>query len=256
MYDARKCLKNQLHSISGFNNGLQVRVLPGSPLTCKDLAHFLGSCLSPYCGDFCGDSYLKSLSLVSRQDSLKRCPKWPDGKLWRRKSNPRKAGITRAAIPRLRGQVAGNRKWHHARNGRLDRLCSQMERVCEEASGSYRHGRNTITETWTEAKRNLKGLGMPFGEIAANWVIRLPKERALTQHLSAFGRQRGNIGWNWLRRELCDSHSTWTITGRTRDSPKPLGSLRKSSRQPAATNLTKNHHGENCAIGWPGWLPF
>jgi hypothetical protein len=32
MYDARKCLKNQLHSISGCNNGLQVRVLPGSPL--------------------------------------------------------------------------------------------------------------------------------------------------------------------------------------------------------------------------------
>jgi len=32
MHDARKCLKNQLHSISGFNSGLQVRVLPGSPL--------------------------------------------------------------------------------------------------------------------------------------------------------------------------------------------------------------------------------
>src|SRR6516164_6168887 len=45
MYDARKCLKSQLHSISGFNSGLEVRVLPGSPLiphkltpTCSFLA--------------------------------------------------------------------------------------------------------------------------------------------------------------------------------------------------------------------------
>jgi hypothetical protein len=31
MSDARKCLKNQLYNISGFNNGLEVRVLPDSP---------------------------------------------------------------------------------------------------------------------------------------------------------------------------------------------------------------------------------
>src|SRR5271155_5484813 len=29
--DAWKCLKSQLHNISGCNSGLQVRVLPGSP---------------------------------------------------------------------------------------------------------------------------------------------------------------------------------------------------------------------------------
>jgi hypothetical protein len=51
-----------------------------------------------------------------------------------------------------------------------------------------------------------------------NWAIRSLKERALTRHLRASGRQRRNIGRNWLRRELCDSHSTWTITSRTRDS--------------------------------------
>ena len=31
--DARKCLDNQLHNVYGFNSGLQVRVLPGSPLS-------------------------------------------------------------------------------------------------------------------------------------------------------------------------------------------------------------------------------
>jgi hypothetical protein len=51
-------------------NGLQVRVLPGSPLSRKDLVHFLTFPLFLYCGDFCGDSYLKSLSPVSRQGLL------------------------------------------------------------------------------------------------------------------------------------------------------------------------------------------
>ena len=56
MHDARKCLKNQLHSISGFNNGLQVRVLPGSPLSRKDLENSPTTRLFFHCGDFCVDS--------------------------------------------------------------------------------------------------------------------------------------------------------------------------------------------------------
>jgi len=48
----------------------------------------------------------------------------------------------------------------------------------------------------------LSGLStdMPSGEIAANWATRLLKERALTRHSRASGRQRGNIGRNWSRR--------------------------------------------------------
>jgi len=38
---------------------------------------------------------------------------------------------------------------------------------------------------------------MPSGEIAANWATRLLKERALTRHSRASGRQRGNIEQNW-----------------------------------------------------------
>ena len=53
-------------------NGLQVRVLPGSPLSRKDLAHFLASRFFPTVGTFCGDSYLKSRSPVYRQGWLKR----------------------------------------------------------------------------------------------------------------------------------------------------------------------------------------
>jgi hypothetical protein len=58
-----------------------------------------------------------------------------------------------------------------------------------------------------EAKHNSYASDMLFGEIAANWAIRSLKERALTRHLRAFGRQRGNIGRNWLRREPRDSQS-------------------------------------------------
>src|SRR6266571_1244147 len=38
MHDARKCKISQLHSVSGFNSGLQVRVLPGSPSAFNELA--------------------------------------------------------------------------------------------------------------------------------------------------------------------------------------------------------------------------
>jgi hypothetical protein len=63
---------------------------------------------------------------------------------------------------------------------------------------------------------------MPFGEIASNWAIRSLKERALTRHSRAFGRQRRIIGPNWPRRELCDSHSTWSITSGLAILAKPL----------------------------------
>src|SRR5438128_6092113 len=37
IHDAWKCKKSQLHSVSGFNSGLEVRVLPGSPTKQKYL---------------------------------------------------------------------------------------------------------------------------------------------------------------------------------------------------------------------------
>jgi hypothetical protein len=63
-----------------------------------------------------------------------------------------------------------------------------------------------------EAKHNSYASDMLFGEIAANWAIRSLQERALTRHSRAFGRRRGNIARTWPKRELCDSHSTWSIT--------------------------------------------
>jgi len=62
---------------------------------------------------------------------------------------------------------------------------------------------------------------MPFGEIALNWAIRSPKERALTRHSRAFGRRRGNIGWNWPGREPCDSQAIGKPTSRSAMLPKP-----------------------------------
>ncbi len=132
MYAARKCLKNQLLSISGCNNGLQVRVLPGSPFSYKDLPHFQTSRVFSYCGDFCGDSYQKSVSLVSRQRSPRRYARnglmtgFVEGKATQERWG------SHAAIPRLGGRVGGNRKWQRAKgqisetsSGRLDRLRSQ-----------------------------------------------------------------------------------------------------------------------------------
>jgi hypothetical protein len=46
----------QHYSLSAEINGLQVRVLPGSPLSCKDLADISNSPQSSLCGDFYGDS--------------------------------------------------------------------------------------------------------------------------------------------------------------------------------------------------------
>jgi hypothetical protein len=47
---------------------------------------------------------------------------------------------------------------------------------------------------YRDLDRGERNLGMPSGEIAANWAIRSPKERALRRHSRAFGRRRGNIG--------------------------------------------------------------
>jgi hypothetical protein len=52
MYDAGKCLKSQLHSISGFNSGLQVRVLPGSPRDSKSIHSVDEDSAAANCGDF------------------------------------------------------------------------------------------------------------------------------------------------------------------------------------------------------------
>jgi hypothetical protein len=63
--------------------------------------------------------------------------------------------------------------------------------------------------------------GMPFGEIASNWAIRSPNKRALTRHSRAFGRRRGNIAWNWPRREHCDSQAIGKPTSTSAMLPKP-----------------------------------
>jgi hypothetical protein len=64
MHDARKCKKSQLLSVSGFNNGLEVRVLPGSPLISKHLAHSVLSRRFVHCGDSHGSRPRQSLESV------------------------------------------------------------------------------------------------------------------------------------------------------------------------------------------------
>ncbi|SRR5260370_20353572 len=62
---------------------------------------------------------------------------------------------------------------------------------------------------------SLRGLDMHSGEIATDWAIRSLKERALTLHSRAFGRQRGNIGRNLPRIEPCAFQSIGMLTSRS-----------------------------------------
>jgi hypothetical protein len=55
-------MKNQLHSISEVNSGLEVRVLPGSPLIPKGLLFIPVSARFAHHGDFCVESIPKFVS--------------------------------------------------------------------------------------------------------------------------------------------------------------------------------------------------
>jgi hypothetical protein len=60
-------------------SGLQVRVMPGSPLSCKDLANFTISLFFLDCGDFCGDSYrlpqgfTEEVRVIAELEGVKDC---------------------------------------------------------------------------------------------------------------------------------------------------------------------------------------
>jgi hypothetical protein len=135
-------------------SGLQVRVLRGSPLSCKDLPQSEVSSVSPHCGDFCVDSAAfprRNFASVSAKASVKRRGHSP---------TPKPRDVFLHAKPWQFGRDGRKFKVVAERMRRLSRVLARFDRSGDCASIFPSVG--TLLEGVRSAERNYPEQGAPW----------------------------------------------------------------------------------------------